>query len=430
MAYTLISMLGTGSKTEKNKDGYQITDYSFPNGQHFITRLFMQAVFQSRKDINQIILLGTDTSSWDYLVDAVNDTRDETVLLWNDLFDQCESLVKGKEPLGVTKENLDRLEKYLTERFGIEVIIEDHTHKVDDSTSEELFNCYTGITKRVKSNNNILFDITHGFRSMPVLLYQSLQYSLSKASNRDVEIIYGELDQSKNDKDKAIKYGYARSLSSYWNYSELSNALDVFESKLDGFRLADLIEKDWKLGSVAICRFSEIVLTNFALHIFEIATQMKTAISSYPANAQKWHSRIRTMFEEVSSFIDANDKPRTLYKYSNFLYEKHLIVQAIITLQIAVEAAIAKYLKVEHKLGDYKWWNKEGSAVLYELKDEKNFKQDLDKLNDFRNQVAHGGGKDKNGGFKTDIKKISERYSEVYRHGKRGVENLFKELGL
>ena len=419
MAYTLISMIGTG-KAPGNPNGYVETDYDFGNGKHFTTRLFMQAVLQSRKDIDQIILLGTDTSSWESLVD-VNDGNKETENLWYSLAEKTE----GKD-----KDILGKLSEYLTKRFNREVIIDFHTHKIDDSTSEELFNCYTGITKRVKSNNNILFDITHGFRSMPILLYQSLQYSLSKACNRDVEIIYGELDQSKNDKDKPIQYGYARSLSSYWKYSEFSNALDVFESKLDGFRLAELIEKDWKLGSVAIRRFSEIVQTNFALHIFEIATQMKTAISAYPNNASKWHSRVKILFEEVVSFVDANNKAQSLYKYSSFLYEKHLIVQAIITLQISIEAAITKHLNIEYKLGDYKWWDKEGRFELYKLKDSNKFGQDLDKLNDFRNQVAHGGGKDKNGGFKTDIKKISERYSEVYKSGKRGVENLFKELGI
>ena len=103
MAYTLISMLGTGNKTEKNKEGYSVTDYSFNNTSHFTTRLFLQAVLKSRKDINQIILLGTNTSSWDYLVDAVNDEREETFSLWSDLYDQCESKEKGVSPIGVTR---------------------------------------------------------------------------------------------------------------------------------------------------------------------------------------------------------------------------------------------------------------------------------------------------------------------------------------
>ncbi len=67
MPYTLISMIGTGMyKTLKDFEGYKKTDYSFGGGKHFNTRLFMQALLECKyKDINQIILLGTDTSSWD-----------------------------------------------------------------------------------------------------------------------------------------------------------------------------------------------------------------------------------------------------------------------------------------------------------------------------------------------------------------------------
>ena len=119
MAYTLISFIGTGNKTEKSPIGYNETNYRFPDGQSFKTRYFMQAVLKVKDNIDQLILLGTDTSSWDYLVDAENDERNETVSLWSDLYDQCESKEKGGVPIGITQGNLERLEKYLTERFGI-----------------------------------------------------------------------------------------------------------------------------------------------------------------------------------------------------------------------------------------------------------------------------------------------------------------------
>ena len=416
MAYTLISMIGTG-KAPGNPNGYVETDYDFGNGKHFTTRLFMQAVLQSRKDIDQIILLGTDTSSWESLVD-VNDGNKETENLWYSLAEKTE----GKD-----KDILGKLSEYLTKRFNQEVIIDFHTHKVDDSTSEELFNCYTGITKRVKSNNNILFDITHGFRSMPILLYQSLQYSLSKACNRDVEIIYGELDHSDN--DKSIQKGYARSLSSYWNYSEFSNALDVFESKLDGFRLAELISSTWEKGSKAIKRLSEIVQTNFALQIFDVARQIKNALDVYPENAPNYLLRVKEMLNSIVKLIDESNKALSLVSYSEFLYHKKLNVQAVITLQIAVEAAIvAKYGKEEDCLGDYDWWQDYGRKQLYDLKGNnwKAIGSPLKNLESVRNQIAHGGYKNsETGGFPN-----AANIPNIYESGKRGVENLFKELGL
>lgn len=420
MAYTLISFIGTGNKTEKSPIGYNETNYRFPDGQSFKTRYFMQAVLKVKDNIDQLILLGTDTSSWDYLVDAENDERNETVSLWSDLYDQCESKEKGGVPIGITQGNLERLEKYLTERFGIAVVLRMHTHKVDDDSSKELFDCYTGITELVKKNNNILFDITHGFRSMPVLLYQALQYSVSKRS-RDVEIIYGELDQSKTN-------GHARSLSSYWEYSALSGALDVFESKLDGFRLADLIADTWEKGSKAIKRLSEIVQTNFALQIFDVVRQIENAVNAYPESAPKHLAKVKDVLLQIKQLIDENNKPRSLYRYSEFLYAHKLNVQAVITLQIAVETAIAIRCGNEEAIGNYDWWQNVGSKKLYDLKgnDWKNIGNSLTHLEGFRNQIAHGGSKNKDtGGFPQ-----AANIPNIYESGKRGVENLFKELGI
>lgn len=418
MAFTLISMIGTGMyKNSGNSEGYKETDYSFENGKHFKTRLFMQALLECKyKEITQVILLGTDTSSWDALVDKDSDERDETIELWSDLVDQCETKETEKQPVGVTRENLDRLEKYLSDRFSIEVLIKAHTHLVDNNTSKDLFDCYTSVAALVRKGNNILFDITHGFRSMPVLLYQSLQYSLSQSTNRSVNIVYGELDLS--DKSKA----YVRDLSEYWTYSELAIALNVFKNKLDGFKLAELLEPYWPAGSKAIKRLSEIIQTNFALQILEVSRQLRNALDRYPEKAPSWLAQIKPLIECVCKLIDEKSMSKTLYNYSLFLYEHHLNVQAVITLQVAVESAIVEKYGSSNQLGDYNWWQKEGSGILYDLKG-KNWKElgnPLTNLEAFRNQIAHGGGKNNAGNFPQ-----AANIPNIFKSGIRGVEKLF-----
>lgn len=421
MAYTLISMIGTGMyKNNKGSEGYEETDYFFEEA-HFKTRLFMQAVVQMQyKPIDQIILLGTDTSSWDCLVDKENDDRDETIELWASLFDQCEPKEGEKTPLGVSRENLDRLEKYLSDRFKLNVVIKSHTHKIDGDTSEELFNCYTGVVDIVKKGNDILFDITHGFRSMPVLLYQSLQYSLSQ-NNRKVEIIYGELDMN----DKSKRKGYIRDLSAYWMYSERTAALNVFKSKLDGFKLAELIKPYWDRGSKAITRLSEIVQTNFAFQIVDVCRQIKNALSEFPADAPDWLRQIKPVLEEVCKLVDENSTSKTLYNYSKFLYEHQLNVQAVITLQVAVEAAVVEKYATPEYFGDYEWWQNYGKPELKKLKkgNWEEIGEPLTNLEAFRNQIAHGGGKNKDRKFPQ-----AANIPNIYKNGKRGVEKLFEVL--
>ena len=423
MTYTLISIIGTGMyKTLSNFDGYVETDYIFNSDTHCKTRLFMQAVLQcGKKQITQIILLGTDTSSWDCLVDKENDDREETLSLWDSLFDQCEVKEAGRQPLGVTRENLNKLESYLTTRFSIPVIIKTHSHNIDDKTSEELFNCYTEITKLVKKGNSILFDITHGFRSMPVLLYQSLQYTLSQFGHKqNVEIIYGELDVI--DKSKA----YFRSLSSYWQYSELGMAMQLFDAKLDGFKLASLIAKEWEKGSKAIHHFSEIVQTNFALQLFDVLPQIRNALKAYTEDTPAWLLPVKKLLEDMLSQLQGHTKPLILYNYSKFLNARHLNVQAVITLQIAVETAIVEKFANETYLGDYDWWQSYGKNELTKIKSENRHElgSPLTTLEAFRNQIAHGGGKNKKSGNFPHVANITE----IYESGLTGVEKLLNYL--
>ncbi len=417
MAYTLISMIGTGMyKTQSNFEGYLETDYYFDNNVHFKTRLFMQALLECKyRDINQIILLGTDTSSWDSLIDKDNDEREETLELWDSLFDQCETKEKGMQASGVKRENLDRLEAYLTERFGMEVGIRIHSHTVDDSSSEELFGCYMEATELVKDGNDVLFDITHGFRSMPVLLYQSLQYTAGQQDGHSIEIVYGELDLNERSR------GTARNLSSYWHYSELTKALYLFNSKLDGFKLAQLIMQDWEKGAKVIKNLSELVQTNFSLQIFEAAKQIKNALSAYPENAPVWLRKVKDALEAIASLINEEEKAKSLYRYSEYLYNHKLNVQAVITLQVAVEAAMVEKYASPDKLGDYDWWQSEGKKTLSRMKGDnwKELGKPLGNLESFRNQVAHGGGKNRLAGYPQ-----AANIPSIYESGRRGVKKL------
>ena len=89
MAYTLITSVGTGMyNKEKNKEtGYSETDYFFNETQHFKTRLFMEALLKGKyRNIDQLIVIGTETSSWDALVKAEDEELTEKdAELWEEL---------------------------------------------------------------------------------------------------------------------------------------------------------------------------------------------------------------------------------------------------------------------------------------------------------------------------------------------------------
>lgn len=421
MSYTLISIVGTGMyKTRDNYEGYEETEYIFDDNKKFKTRLFLQSILECEyREIDQIILVGTKTSSWDALVDKDKDNRNETIELWMRLFDECEQVEKGKKIIGISDENICDLEKYLTERFSIPTKIKVHTQNINDESVIDLFECYTDINNILKKDNDVLFDITHGFRSMPVLLYQSLQYSISKDNNKKVELVYGELDLLDR------KKGYVRNLSKYWDLSELSDAIQLFESKLDGFRLAELIKKDWEKGSKAIKSLSDIAQTNFALQFTDVSKQIKNALKFYPESAPSWLSKIKKSLESMDKLVIDNNVPRTLLNYAKYLYDRNLNTQAIITLQITVESSVAiKNGRNVDELGDYDWWQNYGKNYLRNSKNQ-NWKdlKDLQTLEKIRNQIAHGGGKDKLNG-----KPSASNLPNIFKKSFSCVEKLLEIL--
>ena len=238
-------------------------------------------------------------------------------------------------------------------------------------------------------------------------------------------IVYGELDLV--DRSKA----YVRDLSNYWDYSELSIALNIFKTKLDGFKLSELISSSWSSGSKAIKRFSEIVQTNFSLQILDVIPQIRNALAKYPANAPSWLESIKPILEEICKLKNEKFMARTLYNYSQFLYEHQLNVQAVITLQVAVETCIAEKYGEEN----YEWWQETGRKELNKLKfpnnheygsnNKKQIGLPLNNLENFRNQIAHGGGKNKAGNCPQ-----AANIPGIYESGIRGIKNLFELLGI
>lgn len=404
MAYTLISFVGTGIK----KDGeYQSTRYVFPDKKEFETKKFAEALLELKyRDFSKVIFVGTTTSAWEMFAEG------------ND--DLCMKLMEARSNRSFSDDLKTELENYISEKLHIPVVIKYHTDKIDEDTSLEIFNLYSSIVPEI-TDENILVDITHSFRSMPILLYQAMRFSVSQNEKiKNVELVYGEYTSDE-------KCSYVRNLSSYWKYSQITNAVSIFEEKLDGFALADLIEKDWESGSKAIKRFSEIVQTNFCLQIVEVSRQLKNSLKKYPENAPAYLDKVKSSVEKICKLIDSENKKLSLalYEFSNFLYEHKLNIQAVICLQVAVETVICEKFESENYIGDYVWWQETGKKYLQKIKNKnfKNISEPLWNLECFRNQVAHGGARNKDGNFPN-----AANIPSIYASGLRGVKNLFEYL--
>lgn len=402
MAYTLISFVGTGIYKE---DGYVKINYVFPDNEKIESSIFIKALLEKKyRNVSKIILLGTITSGWDLFLE-------DDIDLWSEIKEKRENKT-------LNYDDFQKIQAYIEKELGIPVVIKYHTDKIDSDTSLEIFNIYNSIIPEI-SDENILFDITHSFRSMPILLYQALQFSISQNPNiKNVELVYGELKGENNP-------AYVRDLSNYWRYSQISDALFVFKEKLDGFKLAELIESYWSDGAKCIKRISEIVQTNFSLQIVEVIRNIKNVLKRNTDNIHQWQKEIIKVLSEFLSILDENSEGKTLFNFAQFLYSKKLNIQAIIALQISVEVSIAQKFGNDENIGDYDWWQEIGKQKLKCIKNtDSDLREKLNRLETIRNQVAHGGSKGKHTkGFPQ-----AANIPNIFESSKIGVEKFFKIL--
>lgn len=410
--YTLITSIGTGMY--KKEGGYRITTYLFNNGKTYESRLFFDAILKTEfKPIKKIIFIGTYTSSWDVLIDDKKDSN-----LWADVYEEINE--KGLSP---DSELIPKIKAHLKEQYSVEIEILIHTNIIDADTTEEIFNIYKSVVPYIREDSNVLFDITHGFRSMPILMYQALQFaSNGKTELQNVELIYGEYIENE-------KISYVRDLSKYWHYARITDAISVFKAKLDGFALANLLEKEYSSYSKVINKISGIVQTNFCLQIIEVLSQLKNVLAENHETPPFWFSDIKSFLADFYKKIySLKSEARTIFNFAKYLRERDLNTQAIISLQIAVETACAeKSDNPETNKGNYDFWQSEGKKTREEIiSSDSTLKRQILNLESFRNQIAHGGAKS----IKTYAFPSSDSIAKNFDSGAKGVETFLSILGL
>lgn len=192
------------------------------------------------------------------------------------------------------------------------------------------------------------------------------------------------------------KISHVRNLTPYWHFAEIAKAQHAFFNQLDGFKLADLLDPVWGDGAKIVRRLSGIVASNFALQIPECVQQLTNVLKNPLVDAPVWANSVQVFLQGLHKRLSTDIRPHeVIFSYAQLLAELKLYTQAVIALQITVEAAIAG-----DNSGDYQWWQEYGRGLLSDCKRKltKKTAEDLFRLEGVRNQIAHGGAKNAFGG--------------------------------
>jgi CRISPR-associated Csx2 family protein len=395
MKTTLISMIGTGMYVEKDS-GYRTTKYEFRDGNTFETHLFLEALLQNNlgQNIDKIIIVGTITSDWGALIAKYNEHTELSL-----------KLLENKKI--ISKETFSELETTLSKMYKKDVQIFYHTDEIDSETTEEIFNVYKEISKNIPQGSKILFDITHGFRSMPILLYQTLQYAFQNEFSDSLSIIYGEYIPTE-------KISKVRDLSGYLEYAEIASGFKLFNERFDGRILAEKSKDIWGKGSKWLKKFTEIVQTNYFLQIFTSQKELANILKEdLPEKAPSWLIDLYDLLKAFYNKLKKLEKSKLLFEFSKILAEKKLYTQAIIGLQVTVEAKAFELFGDWDELGNYDYFQEKVRPLFRDfLRNDfqEKHKDRIFNLEGVRNQVAHGGAKNKKTGGSLNAENMYNQY--------------------
>lgn len=227
----------------------------------------------------------------------------------------------------------------------------------DGKNEMELWCVFEILSEAVPAGAEVILDVTHGFRSLPLLFYGVLTYLGVSRSVRVERIVYGAYDAREKGTD-GVTRAPVFDLTVLADLQEWVHAVDAFRVRSDAERLVELLEKahrrPWltresedsavphRLQRMARCLrdFSRALRLTRALDALEQAAKVRTLACQVEQEAAVWAKPFSHILASVAAEIDslAMDKPsdlgvealrRQLALVKHYV-AKDLIVQAVL----------------------------------------------------------------------------------------------------
>ena len=355
--YCLVSFIG-------NTD-YKEVDYVFPVSDNPITsqerirtRLAPVALLGSKEqhwNLTNAVVIGTYTSSWNLLAHECGDDELESALVnakgWN--YDEDEDFANLQQLLG-------RLRAKLIDKYGIPVEPKVHMTDLTDETVLQIADFYDDLCRSLKGQN-LLIDITHAYRHMPMLLFQMLQQHLISMYDRDVELVYGELSQDKTESS-------FRDLRMYWEISKHTDSLNRFIASYDGYNLGQYVEAEgYEEAGTWIQKFSLAIKNDQIMKVLPLARSLDMAIASIPDSDDDVPAFVKNARNELleirTDFGDVDNLYQVCMNLAKMLDARGMSTQAVVAIDTAIAVRMAVFTAYVLKepddefIGDYDFWN-------------------------------------------------------------------------
>lgn len=260
----LISFLGTGrigrddsSKRQYEKTTYRIEDKDYQGS-------FMANVLIQHLKIDEVIVIGTLKSMWEELYRVLSEEEfyDEELAFSTsvkiDSFNCETDISKG-----------EIIMKMLAQIKNLHPIIINYGINQEEITNN--INKILSIDNILENGDEIYIDITHSFRSLPLMLNSAINY-VSEVSKKKIQIkgiYYGMLEVSS---PKELGYTPVVQLNSINVLNDYITGAYEFQNMGTAYKLSDLLKDQNKSYSVVLDDFSQSQSLN---HIYDLKSQVQ-----------------------------------------------------------------------------------------------------------------------------------------------------------
>ena len=411
MAKVLISFVGTGKFQTHDMTAtrdYQKTNYRL-DGLDIGEFPFMAAGLMQHHHVDKVILIGTAHSMWEEVYRYFTELHGNVITddtywdTYRELADSCERAT-AKSPLDIPHK--DEVEQavgnahVVITRYGLD------TKEIDENS-----NIILGIQQYLSNGDEVMVDITHSFRSLPIMIMNLLIYmqNVSRKNITITHIYYGMLEMfNENKKASATGEGFAPiiDLKNILTLNEWIIGAYSFSQYGNAYKISELLKGIDNDTSSRLKSFSDEMNLNHLDAIEDEAGKL-SSLKNKTYDSLLPEMIVKPVVADFLKEFGAVKNNHALFQYR--LAKWHCEHMNYALSLICLQESIITYFCQQK--GDGKDWKSKDKRDEVKKMNKTCFETDYNKITRLRNCVAHSKEIEKNA--RTMIRELQETLKHV-----------------
>ena len=401
----LISFLGTGPFESKETRTYKTARYHI--GETDMGEYpFVSAALIKHYKIDKVILVGTVHSMWEevYRWFSMESGQPIDENIYFDIAMACE---KANYHSDLKIPHQDVIEHSLGKDSKISLI----KYGITEQEIKENIDIILGLQQYLSNNDELIVDVTHSFRSLPLFMMNLLIY-LQNVSQKRITIShihYGMLEMKSE-----LGFAPIIDLKAMMDVNEWITGAYSFSEYGNAYKISHLVKNEDQSVATLLDEFSNLMNLNH-LHAIQSISQRLSAIKSKSYQTQLPQLTINPIVEGFITRFNAAQKHSLFQlKVARWQLDHRKYAQAMLTINEAMVSYVCEQNSLQWDDFDSREYAKMALSYHPEarrLRCDRELKQIYKKLKPLRNSTAHSLVTTKN--VKDMIKTLTESVDQL-----------------